>query len=226
MQNVRTDFTPSLHGFSFRNRFPGQPLPSFISKFPGISKILSNSQSYHGLCGGMCFATYDFFLAKRTISSDNAVPEPGTPLYCYLDQRQIDTYGPCGKFIAKFALWTALPDSRVQKLTSNELEKVITQLDSGQAVILGLVYVSIVDTLAIWLNHQVLAYSYSGDPKSINIKIYDPELPRRDDVVIEIKRESAGFQCKQKVCNVNREARVRGFFVIPYIPVEPPIHLS
>ena len=223
MQNVRTDFTPSLHGFSFRNRFSGQMLPSFISKIPGISKILSTSQSYHGLCGGMCFATYDFFLAKRTVLSVNAVPESGTPLYCYLYQRQIDTYGPCGKFIAKFAFWTALPDSRVQKLTSNELEKVITQLDNGQAIILGLVYVSIVDTLAIWLNHQVLAYSYSEDPKSINIKIYDPELPCRDDVIIEVTRDSAGLQCKQKVCNVNREARVRGFFVIPYVPVEPPI---
>lgn len=223
MQNVKTEFTPSLHGFSFRNRFRGYPLPSFISTFPGLSKILSNSQSYHGLCGGMCFATYDFFLTKRTITSDNTVPEPGTPLYRYLYQRQIDTYGYCGKFIAKFAQWTALPDTTVQRLTSNELEKVITQLDNGQAVILGLVYVSIVDTLAIWLNHQVLAYNYSEEPKTINIKIYDPELPCRDDVFIEIKSEFAGLQCTQKISGIDRKARVRGFFVMPYVPVEPPI---
>lgn len=223
MPNVKTDFTPSLHGFSFENKFPGYPLPPFISTFPGISKILISSQSAHGLCGGMCSATYDFFIAKRTITLDKTVPEPGSPLYRYLYQRQFNTYGSFGKFIAKFAQWTALPDSTVQRLTYNELQKAITQLDNGQAVILGLVYVSIVDTLAIWLNHQVLAYSYSQDPKAINIKIYDPNLPCRNDVIIEVKRESAELQCTQKISGTDRKALVRGFFVMPYVPVEPPI---
>jgi len=223
MQNVKTDFIPSLHGFNFANTFSGYPIPPFIFTLPGISKVLSSSQINHGLCGGMCFATSDCFIAKRTIISAQTSPKPGTPLYRYLYRRQLDTYGAFGKFVVKFAQWTALPDSTVQRLTDDELQKVIAQLANGQIVILGLVYVSIVDTLAIWLNHQVLAYDYSENSRSINIKIYDPNLPCRDDVFIEVKTGSTGLQYIQKASRTNSEKRIRGFFVIPYTAVEPPI---
>lgn len=223
MSDMKTDFIPSLHGFSFVNCFPGYPLPPLISTLPGISKILSTSQMNHGLCGGICFATHDFFLAKKTIALDTTVPKPGTPLYRYLYQRQLDTYGSCWKFVAKFAQWTVLPDSTVQSLTYKELQKVTAQLDKGQAVILGLVYVSIADTLAIWFNHQVLAYDYSQEQKILKVKIYDPNFPCQNDVFIEIKRAFNGLQCKQKVFSTGKEIPIRGFFVMPYAPVSPPI---
>jgi hypothetical protein len=224
MQDLKT-FIPSLHGFSFANRFPGYPLPSFIYTFPSVSRFLSSSQE-HGLCGGMCFAAYDFFIAKRTITSDTTVPKSGSPLYNYLYKRQLDTYGFGWKLVAKFAQWTVLPDATVARLTADELHKVIVQIHNSP-VILGLVYVSIVDTMAIWLNHQVLAYGYSEeDPKTINIKIYDPNLPYCDDVVIELKRETSSLQCTQKASRNEMKVRVRGFFVIPYAPVEPPMILS
>lgn len=223
MQNKKLNFIPSLHGFAFANRFPGYILPSCVSSFPGISNFLSSSQSCYGLCGGMCFAAYDFFNAQRTITSNNTIPKPGSPLYRYLYKRQLDSYGQFGKLIAKFAHWTVLSDSTVDRLTYYELNKVATQIENGQAVILGLVYTSIAKTIAIWLNHQVLAYNYLEEAEAIKIKIYDPNFPYQDDIIIEIKSGSAGIKCTQKIPHKKKEVHIRGFFVIPYIPIEPPI---
>lgn len=240
MQNVKTNFLPSLHGFGFVNSFSGLPLPFSTSALPGISTILSRSKSCYGLCGGMSSAAWDFFIAGRTIPSIITVPETGSPLHRYLYQRQIDTYGFLGKSIGKFAKWMALSDSKVQKRTDDELQQICDRLDNYQAVILGIVYVSLVDTLAIWLNHQVLAYGYAEkSPKTLNINIYDPNFPGRDDVIIEIKREFPSFQCTQKLSGADyKNARglivipsgavyrnIRGFFAMPYIPVNPPTEL-
>jgi hypothetical protein len=104
-------------------------------------------------------------------------------------------------------------------------------------VVLGLVYVSSSDNFAIWKNHQVLAYAYSEiSATTIDINIYDPNYPENDDVVIRVervpvgttfvpgvpprKRTVLGFSCTQKVSNLNK--KIRGFFAMPYVPVEPP----
>lgn len=219
---TKNKFTPSKHGFNFGNCFPGVPLPPFVANLPGISKTLNRFQDSHGLCGGMCFATYDYFIAGKEIPLDANIPQPGSPLYRYLMQRQLDTYGANWHHILKFAQWTVLSDSTLRRLTAEELQKVIAHINQGEAVILGLVYTSIVETLAIWLNHQVLAHNYAEDLGKISIKIYDPNFPCRDDVVIEVSLTAEGVVCKQ-ICNSDKEIRVRGFFVMPYTPVEPPL---
>jgi hypothetical protein len=83
------------------------------------------------------------------------------------------------------------------------------------------------DSLKIWRNHQVLAYSYSDiSATTIDINIYDPNYPQRDDVIIQMervpvgttlipgvpprKRTVLGFKCCQKIGD--REKKVRGFF--------------
>jgi hypothetical protein len=171
------------------------------------------------------------------------VPAKGSVLNQYLYRRQIDTYGAFGEYVAKFAQWMVLPDNTVlgtQKRTYDEFEEIRAKLDDGNAVVLGLVYVSGSNTLEIWNNHQVLAYGYSEvSATTIDINIYDPNYPQRDDVIIQVERVPVGttfvpgvpprkktvlgFKCTQLVSNGSKD--LRGFFAIPYVPVVPPAEL-
>jgi hypothetical protein len=233
------DFKPSMHGFQFINNFSGYPLPFSIPNLPELSSV---GKAY-GLCGGMSCAVYDFVLSDRRIPADTTPPAQGSPLHRYLYRRQVDTFGALGEYITKFAQWMVLPDDTilgVYKRTYDEFEEIHAKLDDGNAVVLGLVYMSGLDSLKIWNNHQVLAYSYSDvSATTIDINIYDPNYPQRDDVSIRMervpvgttlipgvpprKRTVLGFKCCQKIGD--REKNVRGFFAMPYVPVVPPTGL-
>jgi hypothetical protein len=230
------EFQPSVHGFKFVNKFPGYPLPFSIPDLPGLTSV---GKSY-GLCGGMSSAVYDFLLAGKNIPAVTTIPELASPLHRYLYRRQVDTFGALGEYIAKFAKWMLLPDSTifgVQKRTYDAFEEIRVKLDDGNAVVLGLIYVSSGSSFEIWKNHQVLAYKYSEiSATTIDINIYDPNYPLRDDVIIRLervpvgttlipgipprKRTVLGFKCTQKIAD--RQKNVRGFFAMPYVPVVPP----
>jgi hypothetical protein len=226
MRAVRSEgekFKPSAHGFKFANRFPGYPL------FFPVSTWLQTS-TYYGLCGGMCYAALDFLLAGRSVPQDVSPPEQGSPLHRYLYRRQIASFGPLGACIARFAAWMALPDdtaSGTQRRTYDQFEQVRVRLDSGQPVVLGVVYVSVAETPAIWKNHQVLACGYSQvSDAAFDINVYDPNLPQDDSAFIRAERVTVGrgvfgLRCTQKAAD-QAEKKVRGFFVAPYKPVMPP----
>jgi len=233
------EFIPSTNGFKFVNNFSGYPLPFSVPNLPGLSSV---GKAY-GLCGGMSSAANDFVLAGRSIPADTTVPAQGSPMHRYLYRRQIDTFGAMGEYIAKFAQWMIIPDSTIlgiQKRTYDEFEEIRVKLDDGNAVVLGLIYVAGRNSIAIWNNHQVLAYNYSEiSATTININIYDPNYPLRDDVIIQVervpvgttlipgipprKRTVLGFKCTQKIGNQTKN--VRGFFAMPYVPVVPPAGL-
>ena len=230
------DFKPSVHGFKFINNFSGYPLPFSIPNLPDLSSV---GKAY-GLCGGMSSAAYDFLLAGRSIPSDISTPTQGSPLHKYLYRRQVDTFGALGDYITKFAQWMVLPDDTIlgiQKRTYDEFEAIHAKLDDGNAVVLGLIYVSGRDSWEIWNNHQALAYSYSEiSATTIDINIYDPNYPQRDDVAIRLervpvgttlipgvpprKRTVLGFKCSQKIGEFDKN--IRGFFAMPYVPIVPP----
>ena len=233
------DFKPSIHGFKFVNNFSGYPLPFSIPNLPHLSAVGKN----YGLCGGMSCAAYDFLLAGRSISSITTAPAQGSTFQQYLYRRQVDTFGGFGEYVAKFGQWMVLPDDTIlgtQKRTYDEFEEIRAKLDDGNAVVLGIVYVGGGDSLEIWNNHQVLAYGYSEiSATTIDINIYDPNYPQKDDITIRAeripvgttfvpgvpprKRTVLGFKCTQKV--LNRNENVRGFFAMPYLPVVPPVEL-
>lgn len=232
-------FLPSQHGFNFLNRFPGYPLPFSIPKLPNITDI----ESTYGLCGGMSAATCDFFLAQKTMPEIKEPPAKGTPLYKYLYRRQTDSFGAFGTHIAKFAQWMVLPEDTVfgtQKRTYDQFEEISNDLDDGNLAVIGLVYVG-GSTVQIWENHQVLAYKYEEFGNDIKLYIYDPNYPNQDDVFIAAqripvgktrvpgdssrRRTVMGLRCKQKRSSSQKEKAVRGFFKMPYQPVEIPVDL-
>ena len=226
-------FRPSEHGFRFANRFPGVPLP-----FTLPSAIRQPSTTY-GLCGGMCFAAADFFQVRKPVPQSSQVPSDDTPLYRYLLRRQLDSFGSASRFVLKFIAWMFMPDGTVngtQRRTAGSLEAVRLFLDAGQVAILGLVYVKGQQSLAVWQNHQVMAYGYQviSETKT-DVSIYDPNYPGNDGVFIrceqvEVGRKKSkegknipiyGVACTEVIPGAPDRA-VRGFFPIAYTPQEPP----
>lgn len=219
-------FRPSLHGFKFTNRFPGYFLPFSIPALPDIPSV----DKIYGLCGGMTAAAYDFCLAGYPIPVNTRVPKRASPLHQYIYRRQNDSLGFLGQQVVRFARWMALPDDTVhgvRKKSYDEVQKIRPLLDDGTLAPVGLVYVSTRDTLKIWENHQVLAYGYNdNEDGTLDVHVYDPNYPRRDDVVIHCEPVAVGsdmgFRSVQQIGKLTSKG-VRGFFAMPYVPVEPPV---
>jgi len=114
-------------------------------------------------------------------------------------------------------------------LTQTHFAEVLKQLNEGTPVPLGLVLVDADESLEVWRNHQVLAYGYRFISRdTIEILIYDPNYPLRDDIslrctrVIEVATETtipniyesvAGQVVSLRVGN-RKEGGVRGFFSV------------
>jgi hypothetical protein len=236
--NPPLEFLPSRSGFMFRNSFPGYFLPYTAPAFMRSRKISST----YGLCGGMCSAAYDYALAKRAIPQNVEAPYRGSRLHRYLFRRQLDSLGGLGQEVIKVAQWTSLPDDTLvgtQRRTADEFNPLHQKLDERNLVILAVIYehASTVKELSrrIFNNHQVLAYAYQQDESgSVMINIYDPNLPGRDDVTIrsepivlgEVTSPSGsktvvGLKSLQLVGGAFYKV-IRGYFVLPYSPVQPP----
>lgn len=140
--------------------------------------------------------------------------------------------------------------------TAPHIEPLLQRLSRGELIPLGLVYVAApaltstkganpqtVDlaeapTGMPWNNHQVLAFegrrvegAVNTDPSQsyVEIRIYDPNFPRRDDITIRIHPLAAPDQpdsppqvrCTQHI-GKNRTILVRALFPMPYIRKAPP----
>jgi hypothetical protein len=232
------DFLPSTNGFKFKNSFSGYFLPFSTPAFMSSRKV---SPEY-GLCGGMCASAYDFALAGRAIPASSDVPKQGTRLHRYLFQRQMDSLGGVGQEVIKVAQWTSLPDDTsvgTMRRTADEFQSIRQKLDQKNLVILALIYKHAGSlgelSRVIFTNHQVLAYAYQkATSGTYTIRIYDPNLPGRDDVVLYAEpvllgEEAAigehpsatGLKSSELLDGVHY-LDVRGFFAMPYTPVIPP----
>jgi hypothetical protein len=232
------EFQPSIHGFEFANKFSGYFLPFSIPAFMSTRKV----SSQYGLCGGMCAAAYEYALAGRPVPSTTEVPKRGSRLHRYLFQRQIDSFGGLGQEAIKVAQWTSLPDDTLlgtMRRTADELLQICAKLEQYTPVILALIYVHASSLMelskVIFNNHQVLAYAYRQESdEGFTINVYDPNLPGRDDVVIRCEpfplsegealsgsTRINGFKSTQLLGGAYYRD-VRGFFEMPYNPVEPP----
>jgi len=240
-ENPPVEILPSTHGFQFLNSFSGYFLPYSTPAFMSSRKVTSG----YGLCGGMCASVYDFALAGRPIPSNMNVPKQGTRLQRYLFQRQMDSLGGLGQEIVKVAQWTSLPDDTpvgVMRRTADEFNQFCRKLDEKNPVILALIYKHAASlgelSRLIFKNHQVLAYAYQQNVLGeLILNIYDPNLPGRDDVIIQSTPEVLGEEISPtglklvmglkstQLVGGTHYRDVRGFFAMPYMPVRPPNRL-
>lgn len=175
------DFVPSRDGFAFVNAFSGSPLPGPLSLVP------SPTGTSFGLCGGMSAAAADLFLARRVAPASSTPPGKAHPLYQYLWSRQLDSLGKDLGIAARFADWMRAPvlgPDGLSRRTALQLPEILDHLDRGMPVVLGLVFVR-AGQGAIWDNHQVLAFSSRRVlPNVVELRVYDPNFPRHDGVVV------------------------------------------
>jgi hypothetical protein len=233
---VTTRFNPADHGFHFINRFNvkvGLRFPAPLGK-----RTINLGNFHYGLCGGMAYTAFDYFLANRRIPPDTTQPRLGSPLHSYILRRQLDTFT-----VGTLANFASLPFRSTTDLTHRSrgaFNDVIRKtLDRGRPVPLGLVKTKGFDDL-LFGNHQVLAIGYSTRPIIITTKtcflgicrtksrrdnepiiaIYDPNYP---DTVNYIQTNHNVETSDAAGRNpISEHARVRGYFPTPYSFKQPP----
>ncbi len=240
-------FRPSVNGFHFVNSFYGSAAPPALREAKGglLGLIKGATESSvgdrFGLCGGMSASAADYFNAGRTPPSTRDVPAEGSTLRDYLFARQVDSIGAMGLMAARFVERMALPDlsARVNgqwtdsaaARTTPELEPILTRLDRGDLVPLGLVHVSVGNGSAIWENHQVLAYAYERSAGNLTLHVYDPNAPLDDGAVVRLVREGEADAPEQwrgaleyghQADGRMRRRPVRTLFAMPYVAKVPP----
>lgn len=206
---MKTSFSPIKHGFHFGNHFVNKIIHTSFGKI----------ESY-GRCGGMAFASLDYYFANTSIPThepkdfpDKKVPPDGSMLSDYIYERQINSLITLSSF--KFFDWSlqrnnenTFRKSISYKTKHEEFPKLKKSLDSGKPVVLGLIGAARVKEIC--KNHQVIAYGYEFDSndEKIVIYIYDSNAPNR-----EITLESSADYPYFKESNGQEW---RGFFVQDY----------
>ena len=183
--NAVPGFLPSTHGLHFANRFPPGPT---LRLGPFDPRIVGIGDAAAGVCGGMSWFVRERFEAGRPIEPDTVAPPNGSPLFDALVRRQVlslDWLRTPLKF-----WWMGGLDTRRARRRALDVEwpAIRADIDAGRLSMVGLVRHQGRSPLRLTQSHQVLAYAYATDGETTTIRIYDPNLPGRDDVVITEER--------------------------------------
>ena len=227
---VTTRFSPAVHGFHFTNRFNARVALRFPA--PLGKRTISLGNFNYGLCGGMIYTAFDYFLAGKAIPPDTTEPRLGSPLYNYIFRRQLDTF--TSSTLGEFATAPFRSDTDLTGRSRRAFNDVIRRtLDRGRPVPLGLIKTKGFDNL-LFGNHQVLAIGYSTRPIIITTKtcflgicrtksrrdnepiiaIYDPNYPNTITYIQTNHNVETYDQAGRN--SIREHARVRGYFPTAY----------
>lgn len=222
-------FLPSAGGFRFANAFPNVPLRRI--GIPGVVS-LSIGDASNGLCGGMVFAARDYFERDRPPPADEAAPGQGA-LFEYLVDRLFSSFnlpfGP-GRYLGLMnphlqdgeTIWSrigVLPHGRAWRMAREEWPAIRAEIDGGHPSPLGLVRAKSTNAFDLKKNHQVLSYGYDLVGNTVRLHVYDPNLPRRDDIALTFALETDG---RQSATLVPTGSPIFGFLRVNYAAVSPP----
>ena len=214
MAQSHTLFNASTNGFKFVNRFT-LPFPTTI-KLPLINDIDLKSIVY-GLCGGMCFASLDYFNDHQPVPSYTDGDTLPHNYLIYLWDRQVDSLGLV--VIPRVIEWMLHPDRELWlRMSRYEIPKLRRRLDQGTPVVLGLVRARGVADPTV--NHQVLAIGYTYDETTRQMEIFlsDPNyVGVETSISLNLTSPSQGLQLSQSTGEATR-----GLFTISYSAQHPP----
>ena len=187
--NAVAGFLPSRYGFRFQNRWPSNP-----ARVIAVGPIrVPIGDTGRGLCGGMAFAARDRFARGEAAPPDDRPPDPGTPLFNEIVDRQFDSFGRL--FAVPIRFWLASAGSqagRDRETVRDAWPAIRADIDAGRPSMVGLVRLAGWNPLALGLGHQVVAYRYAESASGTEIGIYDPNHPGGDDVSITVERHADG----------------------------------
>jgi hypothetical protein len=218
------DYELSQYSFGFVNSFD-KPF-SFQSSFGKIS-LGKNA----GLCGGMTFASLDYYATGRS-----APDELTDALYDYLCERQTDSLDlPEG--VIRYLSWQAsYGDSTMMfgkrilegisySTLTTEWPKIQALLDGGHLAPLALIKTDSSSPKELSKNHQVLAYGYIANEQTqiLTLQVYDPNYPRDHNITLRMGMGNPDFFRPIFHSAEMSESPIRGFFLSNYVePKNPP----
>jgi hypothetical protein len=190
------DFLPSKNGYHFSNKWGDVPyqLPPLRGSLPD----LKYGNAKNGLCGGMVYSVRDYFEAQKPVPPDT-VPPAGeqNPLFIYIVDRLFDSFDIDDVTLYLKLMDPAYPDTdenilnpvglangRAFVMAKIEFPLIRQDILAGHTSPMGLVMIKSLWPGDIGENHQVLAYAYQARGQDIDLWVYDPNKPDKDDVKI------------------------------------------
>jgi hypothetical protein len=228
MATTTGQFRPSTHGLHFTNYWP-VGTPDYTVNVPIVGDVTIGDAN-NGLCGGMVFTVADLYNARLQPPPDTTSPAAGSPLFGYLAARLIDSFNiPNG--ILTYYYWANTPDhdtglwpvirSGLARMTiEDQVPQIIASIDRDRPAALGLVTVSSFNPGDLAHCHQVLAYGYEWVGSRLTLRVYDPNRPDADDVIISLDTSDPGHTNAIQ-SNVSISAPIRGLFYTQYGVVDP-----
>jgi len=183
--NAVPGFLPSVNGLRFANRFPPGPT---LRLGPIDPRVVGIGDASAGLCGGMSWLVRERFEAGLPVPTVPEPPANGSPLFRALVRRQVLSLDWLRTPLA-FWWMGAIADARAAELVHEvEWPRIRAEIDAGRLARVGLVRHTGLNPLHVTQSHQVLAYAYAADGDAVTLRIYDPNRPGRDDVVVTEER--------------------------------------
>jgi hypothetical protein len=184
-------YLPSTHGFLFANSWPSIHITSITLPDP-FGDIAVGNASW-GLCGGMTFASRDYFEAKQLAPAQTTNPTgEGDPLFDYIVRclAQSLNLGDAADFV-KYAD-PVYPDTddptlgfgRDWVMARITWPGIRDTIDSGHPCPIGVATGYLPDITHI--GHQVCAYAYQLQGQLLTVWVYDPNSPGNNDITIQL----------------------------------------
>lgn len=227
---VLTEYQPARYAFRFPNNFINTIFHGRIPPLIGRPTKLVT----HGRCGGMVFASLDFYHSGLPLPAQftATVPPPdGHPLADYIYARQKHSMLTTLRGLydgIRYMRWSGASTQTISAKTLREAQRVIASLDRGQPVVLGLIESTSWKLTAQGVNHQVVCYGYRRTTEGTEFLVYDPNQPFDDtsskaqELVLRSAPAFARAGFPYEVVRPHRTDRWRGFFVVGYQPTTPP----
>jgi hypothetical protein len=187
--NAVKGFLPSRHGFRFANSWP-----KGAARTLRLGPIaLPIGDTGRGLCGGMAFAARQRFERGEEAPPDAEAPKTGAALFTEIVDRQFDSFGTL--FTVPLRFWLASAGSqaaRDRETVRDAWPAIKASIDRGDLPMVGLVRLAGWNPLRLGVGHQVVAHRYDETGSRMEIGIYDPNHPGRDDVTLTVERGADG----------------------------------
>ncbi len=191
--NAVPGFLPSTHGLHFANRFPPGPT---LRLGPLDPRWIGIGDASTGLCGGMAWYVRERFGAGLPVPADTEAPANGSPLFLALVRRQVLSLDWMRTPLRFWWMGAMSPERAARRSREIEWPRIRADIDAGRLSMVGLVRHTGLNPFHLTQSHQVLAFGYEVAGDAITLRIYDPNWPGREDVVITLEafglRESTG----------------------------------
>jgi len=228
-EHVVPGFLPSVFGLHFANAFPPGPT---LRLGPLDPRILGIGDASAGLCGGMALTARDLFEAGIPAPSDTLPPANGSPRFAAIVRRQVESLDWLRVPLRYLDLQAFRPDPPTgcaallhrepPRIDAIRLEwpRIRAELDAGHPAVVGLIRASGASPWRLTQNHQVLAFGYAESPRTISIRVYDPNHPGDDHVELRADLDAGdGRPLRDRIRLAQSTGEpLQGFFRQPYPP--------